>query len=166
MKKIILKNVIFLVTILFMSCTALNIPTGTNGYDGTGGYGNINIGSVTRGTVKGQFQVQLIECVGNASSQNVTAIMLVTNTGPNAYLYIGGSLNGSVAIDSHGMTSKPYGSAGQQYDLPSNVTVRVEIPRIEPVRPGTPMFQSLGISFGTGANNMIYFRNVPIVWSN
>ena len=120
----------------------------------------------TGGMVKGQFRVQLIECVGNASSQNVTAVMSVTNTGPNAFVFIGGNLDGSLAVDSYGSTSKPYNSAGHQYDLPSGVTVRVEIPRIEPVRPGTAMFQMLRISFGGGKGSTIDFRNVPIVWSN
>lgn len=144
--------------ILTTGCTTLAAITGVGGYD--------NAGVLTGGLVKGQFRVQLIECVGNASSQNVTAIMTVTNTGPNAYVYIGGSLNGSVAVDSDGRTSKPYNSAGHQYDLPSGVVVRVEIPRIEPVRPGTPMFQSLDISFGGGKDNTVRFRNVPIVWTN
>ena len=120
----------------------------------------------TGGIVKGQFHVQLIECVGNASSQNVTAVLAVTNTGPNTLVYIGGNSDGSLAVDSYGSTIKPYNSAGKQYDLPSGTVVRVEIDRIEPVSPGTPMFQILRISFGSGHNNTIDFRNVPIVWAN
>lgn len=154
MKKILIKTALLLaVTAFLSSCSILGM-----------GYGNVGV--LTGGLVKGQFQVQLIECVGNASSQSVTAVMAVTNTGPNAYVYIGGSLNGSVAIDSYGSTSRPYGSAGQQYDLPSGVVVRVEVPRIEYVRPGTPAFQSLTISFGGGKDNTVRFRNVPIVWTN
>ena len=130
------------------------------------GQGYHNLGITTGGLVKGQFRVQLVECVGNASSQNVTAVLAITNTGPNSYQFIGGSLDGTVAIDSYGSTSKPYGSAGVQCDLPSGVVVRVEVPRLEPVRPGTPMFQSLRVSIGSGKDNIVNFRNVPIIWSN
>lgn len=154
MKKTIFQINLLLGTMLLASCAALGI----------GGFGNLGVGTVTSGTVDRQFYVQLIECVGNTSAQSVTAIMAVTNNGPNAYRYIGGSLNGSVAIDSNGYTSKPYNSAGKQYDLPSGVTVRVEIDRIEPVAPGTPSFQSLTISLGSGQNGSVMFRNVPIVW--
>lgn len=159
MKKRLLNVCLLLGTVLLASCAAL----GLGGYGG--GYGNA-IGTVTSGTVKGQFHVQLVECVGNASAQSVTAVLSVTNTGPNAFKYIGGSLDGSLAIDNFGATSKPYGSAGQQYDLPSGVVVRVEIPRIEPVRPGAEFFQILSISMGGGKDNMVSFRNVPIVWTN
>jgi hypothetical protein len=140
-------------TFILSSCAILGM-----GYD--------NVGILTGGLVKGQYRVQLVECLGNASSQNVTAVLAVTNTGPNSRLFIGGSLDGSVAIDINGYTAKPYSSAGVQYDLPSGVVVRVEIPRIEPVRPGTPMFQSLTITVGSGQGNSVRFRNVPIVWTN
>lgn len=158
MKRIFASIATVLCTLLLAGCTTLTSLTGIGGYN--------NAGILMGGTVKRQFNVQLIECVGNASSQSVTAVMAVTNTGPNAFVYIGGSLNGSVAIDSYGSTSKPYNSAGHQYDLPSGVVVRVEIDRIEPVRPGTPMFQSLDISFGSGKDNTVRFRNVPIIWTN
>jgi hypothetical protein len=130
------------------------------------GMGYDNAGILTGGLVQGRYRVQLVECLGNASSQNVTAILAVTNTGPDSHQFIGGSLDGSVAVDMNGYTAKPYDSAGVQYDLPSGVTVRVEIPRIEPVRPGTPMFQSLTVTVGSGQGNSVRFRNVPITWTN
>jgi hypothetical protein len=59
----------------------------------------------------------------------------------------------------------PYG-AGINYQLPSGVMVRAEVPRIEPVAPGTPMFQTLRISLGGGSDMFVDFRNVPIVWTD
>jgi hypothetical protein len=96
----------------------------------------------------------------------VTAIVTVTNNGPNDRRWIGGSLDGTFAVDVNGITSKPYNSAGINYQLPSGVMVRAEIPRIEPVAPGTPMFQTLRVSFGGGSDKFVDFRNVPVVWTN
>ncbi len=137
------------------SCTTLAMLTG---YGGTG----VGIGGTV--VVKRQFQVQLVECVGSVSGQSVTAVLAVTNVGPNDSAYIGGACNGSVAIDDFGSTAKPYACSGTYYDLPSGVTVRVEIPNINPVRPGTAMFQSLQINIGSGKDNIADFRAVPIVW--
>ncbi len=92
--------------------------------------------------------------------------MAVTNVGTNSSAYIGGSLNGTMAIDSNGSTIKPYSSAGTYYELPSGVTLRVEIDRLQPVMPGTPMFQTLRVSIGSGNDNVADFRNVPITWMN
>jgi hypothetical protein len=150
------------------SCSTLTALTGIGGYGNTGGVGGIGgLGGVlTGGYVKGQYSVQLVECTGNASSQSVTAVITITNTGPNDRAYIGGSLDGTVAIDSNGATAKPYSSAGVMYNLPSGVVVRVAVEDIGPVRPGTPMFQSLQISIGSGRDNTVNLRNVPIVWTN
>lgn len=153
-KSILFSTYLPLCIALFVSCSAMIPPVGTGR----------SMRVVTEGTVKGQFRVQLIECIGNTSSQSVTAILAVTNTGPNTHFYIGGSSNGSMAVDSYGSTVKPYNSAGKHYDLPSGVVVRVEIDRIEPVRPGTPGFQTLRVSLGVGDNNIIDFRNIPIIW--
>ncbi len=132
---------------------------------GIGGYGGTGGGIGRTAVVNRQFRVQLVECVGSASDQSVTAVLAVTNTGPNTTAYIGGSCNGSVAIDDFGSTAKPYACSGTYYDLPSGVTVRVEIPNINPVRPGTAMFQSLQINIGSGKDNMADFRAVPITWN-
>ena len=145
--------------VMFTSCSTYNALMGTN-------YGTV-VGPVTEGVVKRQFRVQLIECIGNASAQSVTAMIAITNMGPNAHLYIGGNSDGSMAVDEYGVTSKPYNSAGVHYDLPSGVTVRAEVDRINPVRPGAAMFQTLRISIGSGnKDNIVDFRNVPIVWEN
>ncbi len=158
-----IKNTLFIAGLLagvamLASCTTTTVLTGGSGYD--------NVSTVGSLLSRGQFRVQLVECVGNAGSQSVTAVLAVTNRGPNTHCYIGGSVNKSVAIDDWGYTSKPYNSVGTHYDLPSDVVVRVEVPRIEPVRPGTPKFQILRINIGSGESSLATFRNVPITWSN
>jgi hypothetical protein len=114
----------------------------------------------------GQFHIRLIECTGSTTLQSVTAIIEITNTGTNSRAYIGGSTNGSLAVASDGSTIKPYSSTGKYCELPTNVTVRVAIERIEPVMPGTPFFQILRIGIGDGNDNKAEFRHVPIVWTN
>jgi hypothetical protein len=143
------------VALVMTSCTIL---TGTGGHLGTG----VGIGSTV--VVNRQFRVQLVECVGSASEQSVTAVVAVTNTGFNESAYIGGSGNGTVAIDSYGTTTKPYAFSGTFFELPSGVTVRVEVPNIGPVHPGAA-FQSLQINVGNGKYNIADFRNVPITWN-
>lgn len=155
MKNLLINLCLPAVAIILASCSILTTTVG--------GLNDVGIG--TSRLVKGKYAVQFVECIGNASDQSVTAVLSITNTGPNGYEYIGGSLDGSLAIDNNGYTSKPYNSVGSQYDIPSGATVRVEIPNINPVRPGTPVFQVLRISIGSGKGNMVDFRNVPIVWS-
>jgi hypothetical protein len=141
--------------LMMTSCTIL---TGIGGYLGTG----VGIGSTV--VVKRQFHVQLVECVGSVSEQSVTAVLAVTNTGFNDSAYIGGSGDRTVAIDSYGTTAKPYAFSGTFFELPSGVTVRVEVPKIGPVHPGATVLQSLKINIGAGKDNIAGFRNVPIVW--
>ncbi len=145
---------------MFASCSTLASMAGGN-YTGT-------TAVITEGVAKKYFRVQLVECIGYASSQSVTAVIAVTNTGPNDHLYIGGSTDGTMAVDEYGVSSKPYSSTGTHYELPSGVTVRVEVDRINPVRPGAALFQTLRISIGSGdrQTNVVDFRNVPIVWEN
>ncbi len=138
---------------------ALLTACGMWGYGSGGAY-------TTGGLFKRQFHVQLVECVGSASLQNVTAVLTITNDGPDTGLYIGGNSDGSLAVDNLGNTSKPYSSAGRYYKLPYGVTVKVEVERIGPVRPGTSMFQILSVSVGSGENSVVSFRRVPIAWAN
>ena len=111
----------------------------------------------------GQYTGQIVEVVGNAGNQNVTVVVMITNTGPNTRQYIGGNGDGTMAVDVNGNTLKPYSSTGVNTELPSGVAVRVTVARMEPIPPGTPMLRTLRISVGT-RNNMLEFRNVPIVW--
>ena len=164
MKNTILNTILLPVALLlFNSCSIISQHTGI-GIENTNG--NVNNRVITSGIINGQFRVQLVECTGNASSQNVTAIITVTNIGQNAKMWIGGSTDGTLAIDSYGITSKPQSGSGGLYDLPSGVTIRVEVKKIEPVRPDTPMFQILKINVGSERDNVVQFKNVPIVWTN
>ena len=110
-----------------------------------------------------QYSAQIVECSGNAGNQSVTLVVMITNTGPNTRQYIGGNGDGTLAIDVHGNTLKPYSSTGVNTELPSGVPVRVTIARMEPIPPGTPVLRTVRVSIGT-RNNMLEFRNVPIIW--
>lgn len=132
-----------------------------------GGLGTaMGISDNSSGIVLGQYQVSLVECIGNASAQSVTAVVIITNRGPNDKQFIGGSLNNTIAIDNYGTSYIPYNSAGVLTDLPTGVPVRVNINRIEPVMPGISMFRLLRVSIGGKAKSSVEFRNVPIVWGN
>ena len=111
----------------------------------------------------GQYTGQIVEVTGNAGNQNVTVVVMITNTGANTRQYIGGSTDGTMAVDVNGNTLKPYSSTGVNTELPSGVPVRVTIARMEPIPPGTPMLRTVRVSIGT-RNNMLEFRNVPIIW--
>ena len=111
----------------------------------------------------GQYSAQIVECFGNAGSQNVTLVVMITNNGANTRQFIGGNGDGTMAIDVSGNTIKPYSSTGVNTEFPSGVPVRVTIARMEPIAPGTPMLRTVRVSIGT-RNNLLEFRNVPIVW--
>ena len=111
----------------------------------------------------GQYSAQVVECVGNAGNQSITLVLMITNTGPNTQQFICGNSGGTMAVDVYGNTLKPYSNTGINTELPSGVPVRVTIARLEPIPPGTPMLRTVRVSIGT-RNNMLEFRNVPIVW--
>jgi len=143
-------NIIFVITCLFVSilfggCAWLhpNIPSG--------------------GGTTGQFTVVLTQCKGNAGTQDLTVVVTVTNRGTNDRKFIGGSLEGTMAVDIQGNTLKPYSSSGVLVDLPTAVPVKVTIERFGPILPGTLMLRTLRVSIGS-RNNIVEFRNVPIVW--
>jgi hypothetical protein len=142
--------------LVMTSCTTLAMLTG---------YGGMGVGIGSTVVVNRQFRVQLVECVGSVSGQSVTAVVAVTNTGFNDSAYIGGSGDGTVAIDSYGTTAKPYAFSSTHYELPSGVTVRVEVPNIGPVHPGASVLQSLKINIGNGKDNIADFRAVPVAWN-
>jgi len=90
-------------------------------------------------------------------------VVTITNRGTNERKYIGGSLEGTMAVDIQGNTLKPYSSSGVLTELPTAVPVKVTIDRFGPILPGTPMLRTLRVSIGS-RNNIVEFRNVPIVW--
>ena len=111
----------------------------------------------------GNYSAVLTQVSGNAGTQDLTVVVTITNRGPNARQFVGGSLSNTMAVDMRGNTLKPYSSTGVSVEFPTNVPVRVEITRFGPVMPGTMMLRTLRVSIGT-SNTMLEFRNVPIVW--
>jgi len=111
----------------------------------------------------GNYTAVLTQVSGNAGTQDLTVVVTITNRGPNARQFVGGSTSGTLAVDMLGNTLRPYSSTGVSTELITGVPVRVEIARFGPIMPGTMMLRSLRVSIGT-SNTMLEFRNVPIVW--
>jgi len=124
---------------------------------------NIIVPSAGGGAFSGNFSAQVIECFGNAGNQEITVVLMMTNVGFNEKFYVGGSLNGTMAVDVGGNTLKPHSSTGNLYEFPTGVPVRVTIERISPIMAGTPMLRTLRVNIGT-SKNIVEFRNVPIAW--
>ncbi len=111
----------------------------------------------------GQYVATLVHCTGNTTEQELSVVLMITNTEFNAEAWVGG-YGGTVAIDGRGNTLTPYHSAGYFHDFPTGVAVRVTIERLGKIMPGTMMLQSLTVSIGS-SGNVVEFRNVPIVWN-
>jgi len=148
-----MKKKVFLLTIavsflLFNSCAFWNTvvyPSGLGAYAHTD-----------------KFSVQIIECFGNASTQEIAVVLMITNNGFNERRWIGSASN-TMAVDNQGNTLKPFRSAGVLLDFPTGVPVRVTIERMGPIFAGTPMLRILRVEIGS-SKNIVEFRNVPIVW--
>ena len=138
-------SILLLMSILLGSCGFLHphVPTG--------------------GSSTGQYLVTLSDCRGNAGTQDLTVVVTVVNKGTNQKRFVGGSSDGTMAVDVTGKTLKPYSSAGVQVDLPTGVPVKVTIERFGPIIQGTPMLRTLRVSVGS-SNNIVEFRNVVIIW--
>jgi len=115
------------------------------------------------GANTGNFSAVVTQVTGSAGTQDLTVVVTITNRGPNARRYVGGSLSGTMAVDIGGNTIKPYSSTGVDVDLPTGVPVKVSIARFGPILPGTAMLRTLRVSIGS-SNEILEFRNVPIAW--
>lgn len=94
MKRYVALSLIFLLS----SCSSIHSILNTGAALGLSGVA----------TVGGRYQVQIVECIGNASSQQVVAVFAVTNRGTNVdNIFIGGSPNSTLAIGGYGVTHKP-----------------------------------------------------------
>ena len=111
----------------------------------------------------GNFTVTVAQCTANAGTQEMTVVVMITNTGPNDQKWVGGSNDGTMAVDVRGNTLKPYTSAGWLHEFPTRVPVRVTIERFGPIVPGTAMLRTLRVSIGSNSN-IVEFRNVPVNW--
>ena len=114
-------------------------------------------------TKGGKYTAVLVECIGNAAAQEINAVLMITNTGFNESHRVGGAVHGTMAIDDRGNTLKPHSNSGYLYEFPTGVPVRVTVERMGPVMQGTLTLRILTVSIGP-SNNIVEFRNVPIVW--
>jgi hypothetical protein len=112
----------------------------------------------------GEYSGTIVECTGNTADQDLTVVLMITNTGFNDAQYVGGATTGTMAIDSRGNTLKPlYESLGNYYEFPTGTTVRVTIENLGKIMPGTLMLQTLRVGIGS-TNNQLEFNDVLIVW--
>ena len=111
----------------------------------------------------GNYSVTVTQVTGNAATQNLTVVLMITNRGANSREFVGGSISGTMAVDVAGNTLQPHSSTGVNMEFPTGVPVKVTIERFGAIPPGTSMLRILRVSIGS-RNEIVEFRNVPIVW--
>ena len=142
---------------LFVSCTLLTpLPPTTYPPAGDRPTGGRMV------AFQGNYTVQIVECTGSRSNQQIEIVLMITNKGVNSGFYIGGDVYGTMAVDNYGNTLYPSGY-GSHYEFPTGVPVKIVMRPMKLADPRTSMLSYLKIGIGD-AKKIVEFRNIPITW--
>lgn len=111
-----------------------------------------------------KLDIEFVECKGNTSGQYFEVVLKIKNKSTNDRLYVG-AMGSTKAFDSDGNSYETTFSSGKDYDIPTNVPVKVSVKYVK-VLPSVAHLELINV--GTMKNGVKYgvieLHNVPVVW--